>query len=102
MAESMSATTSSSGSAKRRKPRTTEVHLSVWYKFSRIIFGKIRRLPRSMSTTLVLFTIHMYLTVPVIVACGMIPDLRALLGPFRAIKASGFQFDELDEFREIL
>lgn len=104
MAESTSATTSSSSSTRRRKSIfKNEVHMSAWIRFSRIIFGRIRRLPRCMNTTLVLFTVHMYLTVPVIIAAGITGDLRALLRPFRIIHEMGFSFEELHEhFRQLL
>ncbi|KAI6242925.1 hypothetical protein M3Y99_00202000 [Aphelenchoides fujianensis] len=104
MAETTSATTSSSSSTRRpRPPPPTEYRLSIWLKFSRILFGRIRKLPPSMSTTLVLLSVHIYLTVPVIIACGAVADLHALLRPFRAIKDAGFHFEELDEeYRELL
>ena len=82
---------SSSSSSKER------IYFPFWLRISRIIFGKIRKLPKSMSTTLVLFTVHMYLTVPVIIVCGVTGDLKALLRPFRLIKQQGFLFEELGE-----
>ncbi|CAD5212157.1 unnamed protein product [Bursaphelenchus okinawaensis] len=104
MADSTSGTTSSSSSTRRRKSIfKKEVHLSIWIRFSRIIFGKIRRLPKCMNTTLVLFTVHMYLTVPVIVAAGVTGDLKALLRPFRLIYQMGFHFEELqDNYRQLI
>uniref|UniRef100_A0A1I7SWJ1 Transmembrane protein n=1 Tax=Bursaphelenchus xylophilus TaxID=6326 RepID=A0A1I7SWJ1_BURXY len=104
MTDSISGTTSSSSSTRRRKSVfRNEVHLSIWIRFSRVIFGKIRRLPKCMNTTLVLFTVHMYLTVPVIVAAGITGDLKALLRPFRIIYQMGFQFEELQEgFRQLV
>uniref|UniRef100_A0AC34GWB3 Uncharacterized protein n=1 Tax=Panagrolaimus sp. ES5 TaxID=591445 RepID=A0AC34GWB3_9BILA len=78
-------------------------YFPIWLRLSRLIFGKIRKLPRSMSTTLVLFTVQLYLTVPVIIVCGATVDLKALLRPFRYIKEQGFLFEELGEqFCELL
>lgn len=90
---------SSTSSSREKSPN----FFSFWFRISRIIFGKIKRLPRSMSTTLVLFTVHMYLTVPVIIICGVTGDCRALFRPFRMMKQQGFLFEELDEqFVEML
>uniref|UniRef100_A0A7E4VD54 Transmembrane protein n=1 Tax=Panagrellus redivivus TaxID=6233 RepID=A0A7E4VD54_PANRE len=90
---SNSNSTNSSSSNRRNAPSS----FPLWLRLSRLIFGKIRRLPKSMSTTLVLFTVHMYLTVPVIIVCGVTGDLKTLLRPFRHIKAQGFLFEELGE-----
>ncbi|KAH7723139.1 Protein Y51H7BR.8 [Aphelenchoides avenae] len=83
-------------------PPPNELHFPLYIRLSRLLFGRIKRLPRSMNTTLVLFTIHMYLTVPVIVAAGIAPDLRALLRPFRIIHDMGFQFEELRQYKDLL
>uniref|UniRef100_A0AC35F1X0 Uncharacterized protein n=1 Tax=Panagrolaimus sp. PS1159 TaxID=55785 RepID=A0AC35F1X0_9BILA len=94
-----SSNTSTNTNANNNRP----TYFPIWLRLSRLIFGKIRRLPRSMSTTLVLFTVHMYLTVPVLVVCGITSDLKALLRPFRYIKEQGFLFEELGEqFCELL
>ncbi|GMS84819.1 hypothetical protein PENTCL1PPCAC_6994 [Pristionchus entomophagus] len=61
----------------------------------RIICGK--RLPQTWNTVLVLLSIHMYLTVPIIMAMDIRTELRGLLRPYREIQARGILVGEIDE-----
>ncbi|CAP27276.1 Protein CBG07076 [Caenorhabditis briggsae] len=61
----------------------------------RILCG--RRLPQTWNTVLVLLSIHMYLTVPVILAAGINNDRTGLLRPFREIQQRGILLGEIDD-----
>ncbi|CAB3405268.1 unnamed protein product [Caenorhabditis bovis] len=61
----------------------------------RILCG--RRLPQTWNTVLVLLSIHMYLTVPVILAAGINDDRSGLLRPFREIQQRGILLGEIDD-----
>lgn len=93
---SQSATTSTSGSTKRQR-RPIEVNMPLWIRLKRIVLGKINKLPDNMNTSLVLFTIHVYLTMPFFYISEITPILKSLLRPFQIIHALGFDFEELAE-----
>ncbi|CAJ0605565.1 unnamed protein product [Cylicocyclus nassatus] len=61
----------------------------------RIICG--RRLPQTWSTVLVLLSIHMYLTVPVIMAAGITESITGLLRPYRDLQKRGILLGEIDD-----
>jgi hypothetical protein len=91
-----SATMSFSSSIKRPR-RPIEINMPLWIRIKRIVFGKINKLPANLNTTLVLFTIHLYLTMPFFFISEITPILKSLLRPFRLIHALGFDFEELAE-----
>ncbi|KAE9420762.1 hypothetical protein Angca_000368, partial [Angiostrongylus cantonensis] len=62
----------------------------------RIICG--RRLPRTWKTILVLFSIQMYLTVPIILALEINEHLTGLFRPFRELQKRGLLLDEIDHY----
>ncbi|CCD72687.1 ABC transporter permease [Caenorhabditis elegans] len=68
---------------------------SVSRRLLRILCG--RRLPQTWNTVLVLLSIHMYLTVPVILAAGINNDRTGLLRPFREIQQRGILLGEIDD-----
>jgi hypothetical protein len=79
------------------------MNMPLWTRILRVIFGKIEKLPKNMNTTLVLFTIHVYLTMPFFYLSSISANLKALLRPFRVIHAMGFDFDELQEkYRQLI
>jgi len=100
MAESQSATTSSSGSTKRQR---RIVEMPLWIRLKRILLGKINKLPDNMNTTLILYTVQLYFTLPYFFLSKIGPNLKALLYPFRIIHEMGFEFEELPEkYRQLI
>ncbi|PIO58779.1 hypothetical protein TELCIR_19778, partial [Teladorsagia circumcincta] len=65
------------------------------HRLVRIICG--RRLPQTWNTVLVLLSIHMYLTVPVILAAGITEQMTGLLRPFRELQQRGILLGEIDD-----
>ncbi|XGW09048.1 hypothetical protein V3C99_011392 [Haemonchus contortus] len=65
------------------------------HRLVRIICG--RRLPQTWNTVLVLLSIHMYLTVPVILAAGITEQMTGLLRPFRDLQKRGILLGEIDD-----
>ncbi|KAJ1359487.1 hypothetical protein KIN20_018241 [Parelaphostrongylus tenuis] len=62
----------------------------------RLISG--RRLPRTWKTILVLLSIHMYLTVPMILALAINEQMAGLFRPFRELQKRGFLLGEIDDY----
>ncbi|VDP16206.1 unnamed protein product [Heligmosomoides polygyrus] len=65
------------------------------HRLVRIVCG--RRLPPTWNTVLVLLSIHMYLTVPVILAAGITEQMTGLLRPFRDLQKRGILLGEIDD-----
>ncbi|CAJ0566586.1 unnamed protein product, partial [Mesorhabditis spiculigera] len=65
-------------------------------RLRRLLCG--RRLPQTWNTVLCLLSIHMYLTVPVIFAAGIIEcELKGLFRPFKELQERGILLGEIDE-----
>uniref|UniRef100_A0A1I7WBW9 ABC transporter permease n=1 Tax=Heterorhabditis bacteriophora TaxID=37862 RepID=A0A1I7WBW9_HETBA len=64
-------------------------------RLARILCG--RRLPQTWNTVLVLLSIHMYLTVPVILAAGINEQMTGLLRPYRELQQRGILLGEIDD-----
>ncbi|EPB71661.1 hypothetical protein ANCCEY_09236 [Ancylostoma ceylanicum] len=64
-------------------------------RMMRIMCG--RRLPQTWNTVLVLLSVHMYLTVPVMLAAGITDHMTGLLRPYRDLQKRGLLLGEIDD-----
>ncbi|PAV90502.1 hypothetical protein WR25_27152 [Diploscapter pachys] len=67
----------------------------IYRRLVRILCGK--KLPQTWNTVLVLLSIHMYLTVPVILAAGINEEMTGLLRPYRELQQRGILLGEIDD-----
>ncbi|KAK6736992.1 hypothetical protein RB195_019593 [Necator americanus] len=56
-----------------------------------------RRLPQTWNTVLVLYTIHMYFTVPMMVAAGIKDKTTGLLRPYRDLQKQGILLGDIED-----
>uniref|UniRef100_A0A1I7YGL2 Transmembrane protein n=1 Tax=Steinernema glaseri TaxID=37863 RepID=A0A1I7YGL2_9BILA len=77
------------------EPCSERRHFPLILRFCRLIFGKMKPIPKAMSTVLVLCAMHMYFTVPILLAAGLTSHVKAVLNPFKQLYNRGYDFEEL-------